>query len=98
MNLDVNVKAVCKIDIDPAEVFRLLCKALDMEFVLDEDTNYFVVKNDFDDVHVAYIKDGHDEYYDDRGNLFIALRNLAVEIFPNVGFRNDNYIYRIGEM
>lgn len=30
---------------------------------------------------------------DDRGDLFIALRNAAVNFIPNLYFRNADYIY-----
>lgn len=93
MIVDVATKAVCKIDIDSYEAFRILCKTLSMDFVLDEDTKYFIKKNEWDENVVYYINNGHDERIDDRGNLFIALRNVAVNLFPNTLFRSDDYIY-----
>jgi hypothetical protein len=93
MLVDVNAKAVCQIDIDSTEAFRLLCKTLHMDFVLDEDTKFFVKENDLGEKYVYHIKDGHDEIYDYRGHLFVALRNVAVQMFPNVYFRGDDYIY-----
>lgn len=93
MLIDVNVKTVCQIDIDKYEAFRVLCKTLDMDFIFNEDIYFFVRKDCYNNNCVYYIKDGHDELYDDRGDLFIALRNVAVNIFPNVWFRNDDYIY-----
>ena len=42
MEVNVNTKAICTIDIDSAEAFRILCETLHMCFVLDEDINYFV--------------------------------------------------------
>ena len=93
MIVDVATKAVCKIDIDSYEAFRILCKTLSMDFVLDEDTKYFIKKNEWDENVVNYINNGHDERIDDRGNLFIALRNVAVNLFPNTLFRSDDYIY-----
>lgn len=97
MLVDVNTKAVCKIDIEPSEAFRVLCKTLEMDCVLDEDIDYFVTKNDFGDSYVCRTVDGHDEVIDSRGDLFLALRNLAVEIFPNVSFRRMVYEYRKSE-
>ena len=64
-----------------------------MEFVLNEDINFFVRKDCYDEMHVYYTRDGHDEEYDYRGDLFVALRNVAVNIFPNISFRNEEYIY-----
>lgn len=64
-----------------------------MGFVYDEDIEYFVKKNSKDENGVYIIKNGHDKLYDDRGDLFIALRNVAVNMFPNMSFRNADYIY-----
>ena len=88
-----NIKSVCQIDIESDEAFRILCKTLDMDFVLDEDTKFFVRKNEYDENCVYVMRNGHDEEYDDRGDLFIALRNVAVNMLPNVSFRNESYIY-----
>lgn len=93
MLIDFTTKNTCQIDIDSAEAFRILCKTLDMEFVLDEDTEFFVRKDSYGDNCVYYTRDCHDEKYDDRGDLFVALRNVAVKMFPNVSFRNADYIY-----
>lgn len=89
----IDVKTTKQIDIDEYEAFRILCKTLDMEFVLDEDIDFFVRKDDCGDNCVYYIKDGHDEIYDWRGDLFVALRNVAVNLFPNLEFRGEKYIY-----
>jgi len=94
MLVDVRAKAVCQIDIDEYEAFRLLCKTLNMEFVFKEEINFFVRKDEYGDNCVYYTKDGHDEIYDERGDLFVALRNVAVNMFPNVYFRSADYIYK----
>ena len=93
MIVDVTAKSVCQIDIDSYEAFRILCKTLHMGFVLNEDINFFVREDCYGDKCVYYTKDGHDEKYDDRGDLFVALRNVAVNMFPNVEFRSADYIY-----
>ena len=98
MIVDIETKTVQQINIEPEEAFRILCKTLNMEFVLNEDTDFFVKKDCYNNSCVYYIKDGHDEEYDDRGDLFIALRNVAVNIFPNTSFRNDPYIYNNKEI
>ena len=41
MEVNINTKAVCTIDIDSSEAFRILCKTLHMDFVLDEETDFF---------------------------------------------------------
>ena len=94
MIVDVEAKAVCQIDIDAGEAFRVLCKTLHMDFVLDEDTDFSVEMDYETGESVVYAtKDGNKELYDDRGNLFIALRNVAVNMFPNTAFRGADYIY-----
>ena len=93
MLVDVKCKAICKIDIDAEESFRLLCKTLDMDFVLDENTEFIVKKNEYDELCVYTLKDNKEKIFDDRGNLFVSLRNVAVNMFPNLSFRGDNYIY-----
>ncbi len=35
---------------------------------------------------------GKETKYDDRGRLFIALRNIAVWLAPSCYFRGDDYI------
>ena len=89
----IDVKTTRQIDIDPIEAFRILCKTLDMEFVLNEDIDFFVRKDEYGDNCVYYIRDGHDEIYDWRGDLFVALRNVAVNLIPNLEFREAKYIY-----
>lgn len=65
-----------------------------MEWVLIEDKD-FVVKNDSYGELIVYEKNfkiGELKPYDDRGYLFVAIRNLIVQMYSNVEFRND-YIY-----
>ncbi len=89
--MEVNVKTFCeqKIDIDYAEAFRILCRTVFMPFVLEDDDSYYVS----DDGCVWKTVDGKDTEIDDRGELFIALRNVVVNLFPNVSFRSAPYIY-----
>lgn len=97
MLIDVTAKAVCKIDIDSYESFRLLCRALKMGFVLDEDLDYFVMRDINGDPKVYILEAGDTSLVDDRGELFIALRNVAVQMFPNTSFRSADYIYKFEE-
>lgn len=93
MLIDVKCTAVCEIDIDSSEAFDMLCKTLHMDFIF-EDKNFIVKKDEDEDENYVYIiKDGKEEIYDERGDLFVALRNVAVNMFPNLEFRNENYIY-----
>lgn len=94
MLIDITTKNVSRVDIDSEEAFRILCKTLNMEFVMWDDTPFFVRKNYCGDNCVYLIRNGKEEQYDDRGDLFIALRNVAVNIFPNLSFRSAEYIYK----
>ena len=93
MEIDIKTNAVVKVDINSSEALNILCKTLDMDFALDEEKEYFVAKNEYGENAVFINEDGHDKCIDDRGDLFIALRNVIVNMYPNVYFRNDNYIY-----
>jgi hypothetical protein len=75
------------------EAFRLLVKSLNMDFVLNENIDFFIKKNDCGDNCVYYIHNDEEREYDYRGDLFVALRNVAVQIFPNLEFRSAPYIY-----
>lgn len=93
MIVDARVESVINIDIESDEAFRILCQTLDMEFVLNEDIDFFVREDEYGDSCVYRIYGGCDDKYDEKGDLFVALRNVAVNIFPNVAFRNADYIY-----
>lgn len=58
---------------------------------MDEDRKFFTVPDgEWDDeLRVKEIVNGHDEYFDDRGELFHTLRKLATLIYPNLSFKND---------
>lgn len=80
-----------KKNIDEKEAFRTLCKVLSMDFVLNEEGKFYVNKEDGS----IWEKVGEDDRrIDDRGSLFISLRNVAVNIFPNLYFRSEKYIWK----
>lgn len=84
-----------KHEITSSEALSILCQTLHMKFVLDEDEDFCVQKNSEGELSV-YKKDkktGELKLYDDRGSLFVAIRNLVVAMYPNVYFRSDDYIY-----
>lgn len=91
MRIDVPDSAIT---ITTEEAFRLLLKSLTMEFVLDESKDFFIRRNNDGENAVYYRHNGEDRQYDYRGDLFVDLRNVAVQLFPNLSFRNDDYIYR----
>lgn len=91
MKVKTTVQQEIEIDIEPEEAFRVLCKSLDMGIVLD-DTDYFVYKTPDGENAVYTTINGRDHCVDERGDLFVALRNVAVNIFMNTSFRGDDYI------
>ena len=93
MIVDARVESAINIDIESDEAFRILCQTLHMEFVLNEDIDFYVRKDKYGDNCVYRIYKGCEDKYDDRGDLFVALRNVAVNIFPNLSFRSADYIY-----
>lgn len=92
MKVKTKIKQEIEIDIEPEEAFRILCKSLGMDFVLDEDREFMVYKNQYEENSVYEVGNGPDMEIDERGNLFVSLRNVAVNMFPNLYFRNDDYI------
>lgn len=92
MKVKTKIKQEIEIDIEPEEAFRILCKSLGMDFVLDEDREFMVYQNQYEENSVYEVGNGSDMEIDERGNLFVSLRNVAVNMFPNLYFRNDDYI------
>lgn len=80
-------------EISIKESFEILLKNLCMEIVLEEDENYIIHKDKDGENGIYVIKDDHEILFDYRGDLFIALRNVAVNLYPNLLFRNADYIY-----
>lgn len=78
-------------DIYADQALEILCKTLDMEFALD-DSDAFYIK-DCPKTGEPAVWLGN-KVYDDRVDLFIALRNLMVCMIPNLEFRSADYIYR----
>lgn len=87
------VKSLCQIDIDEAEAFRILCQTLNASFVLDEDVDMFAKEDEFGENGIYFLENRKEQKLDDRGDLFVALRNVVVNMFTNLSFRNANYIY-----
>lgn len=74
---------------DSIQLFNSLCNSLSMGFVCDESFDYFVANG------YVWKRVGTEAImFDDRVDLFISLRNVAVNIVPNTIFRNADYIYR----
>ena len=107
MKIDVNCYSKQTIDVDEREALRILCKTLEMEWILSDDGPFTVIPDDdgYLDVYKLNAKsfDMHKPIgeqctlYDDRGELFVALSNLIVRMFPNVDFRSAGYIWDFTE-
>ena len=93
MEIEAIVKEKVKIDVSEIEALHILCKVLHMDFVIDEDRDFYLNEAG----EVCETVNGRNKHIDDRGDLFIALRNVAVNIVPNVAFRNAPYIYNMEE-
>ena len=84
------MKFTKEFEVTAADAFRMLCSTLDMYSVMDEDGDYIIK-----DGKLYQKVWGDYELIDDRGALFVALRNVAVNMFPNTLFRSAPYIYDI---
>lgn len=82
------MKFTKEFDVTAEDAFNMLCRTLDMHCVMYEDAD-FIVK---DGKLYEKIWDDY-ELIDSRGALFVALRNVAVQMFPNTLFRSAPYIY-----
>lgn len=78
------------ITLTPEQTFCIFCKTLNMDFVYEQEDADFYIKEHPDTAEPAVWL--NDRIYDDRGKLFVALRNVAVLIIPNLYFRNADYI------
>lgn len=81
-------------EITTDEAFEILLHNLNIGEVLDDREVYTVAEKEDGEKWVCKIKDGKELLIDDRGDLFIALRNVAVNLYPNLIFRNADYIYK----
>lgn len=102
--VEVTARAKMTIDITSDEAFHILCKTLGMEFLLDDKNDYYlkVFDEDLEDYDPYYDQpcvcyrdeDSTDKVIDNRGNVFAALCTLAVNMYPNLSFRGEPWIYR----
>ena len=104
MIVEVTAKTKVAIDISSDEAYRILCKTLGMDFILDDNHPYYLKVFDedreyydtyYDQPCVCYRdRNGDEKVISEQGNLFAALCTVAVNMYPNVGFRGDPWIYR----
>ena len=76
------MKVKIEIDLNKDQAIDALLEILDMKWINDD--GRFEIKNG------QVYKNG--EYYDDRADLFAALRNVENALYPNLEFRSDPYI------
>jgi len=83
MKLDIKCKTVVNIDIDCEEAFRILVKTLHMDYIL-KDEDFRVHNNNDGELCVYKYTNGYEELFDDRGDLYKSLMEVAINIFPNI--------------
>jgi hypothetical protein len=81
----MKIKFEMEMDFDTA--FDALLEVLDMKWVLDDDA--FEIKKG-----MVY-RNG--EPFDERADMFAALRNILNAHYPNLDFRGDDYITHYGD-
>ena len=70
------------------DLIKMLCEELDMDFVLDTERTFYI-RNGM----VCSSENGGEHIYDERVNLFVALRNLIVYTCPNCECRSEKHIF-----
>lgn len=93
--VNIPIRTMIETDLHPVDSFRILCHVLEMDYVLNEFMNFYVKEED-GELGVYVDRDGEPVLYDERGDLFVALRNVAICICPNLGFKDADYIYSGG--
>jgi len=81
------MKITIEMDLDKDQALDALLEILHMTWINDEGN--FEIKNG------KVYKNG--KHYDDRADLFAALRNVENALYPNLDFRGDPYITNYGD-
>ena len=76
-----------EVELDRDTALQALLECLDMTWINDEG-NFEIKKG-------SVYKNG--KIYDDRADLFAALRNVENAMYPNLDFRGDPYITNYGD-
>lgn len=94
MKVKATVSTVQEIEIDESQALEILCETLGIKnLVYDVDTDYVI--EDIDGQKCVCIENGNKPIMvDERAGLFVALRNVMNNMFPNLEFRNADYIDR----
>lgn len=81
------MKITIEMDLNKDQALDALLEILDMEWIHDD--GRFEIKNG------KVYKNG--KHYDDRADLFAALRNVENALYPNLEYRSDTYITHYDE-
>lgn len=81
------MKITIEMDLDKDQALDILLETLGMEWINDD--AHFEIKNG------KVYKNG--KHYDDRADLFAALRNVENALYGNLEFRGDPYITNYGD-
>lgn len=81
------MKIRIEIDLNKDQALDALLEILGMEWINDD--GHFEIKNG------KVYKNG--KHYDDRADLFAALRNVENALYPNLEYRSDPYITHYNE-
>lgn len=81
------MKITIEMDLNKDQALDALLEILHMTWINDEGN--FEIKNG------KVYKNG--KHYDDRADLFAALRNVENALYPNLDFRGDPYITHYDE-
>ena len=93
------MKIRCNCEFNPHTIssedcFELLCKNLYMDFVLDEDNEYIIKEKNGKNCVYKYDEDEENYiFFDERGDLFEALRNVAINIKNNDKYKEEYNLY-----
>ena len=83
------MKVTTTFELKPEQALEMLCKTLNMDFAFTDDDSFYIKEDPMTGEQAVW---HGDEMYDDRADLFIAIRNLMVCMIPNLSFRSDDYI------
>lgn len=88
------MKVTATFELRPEQALEMLCKTLYMDFAFTDDDSFYIKENPRTGELAVWCDD---RVYDDRAELFVAIRNLMVCIIPNLSFRNDDYIFDLSK-
>lgn len=94
MKVKTTVNMVQEIELDEAQALEILCETLGIKQLVYDVDNDYVIENRNGQKVVCMKTSRGSVMIDERAGLFVALRNVMVNMFPNLEFRGDDYIDR----